>query len=196
MKESTLKLLLVFLAVFCFAFSWAHTRSQLQTVQNKWIVVDTTTSAGNGPLDLAVNEMTYLTVVDAIIADSCDDGDISIYLIPQSYNSGRFRCLGISDNNAITYQIYLGTLDEGTDCELVKAGQLAFTIGTQVSTHTGYEFADAVTVTEYSWVKSWGSSSPGGDDVAEAALDLMGADLLVVAATTSDCNCMLLIKGF
>ncbi len=178
------------LVAICYAAD--QVRSESHTVQNRWVVVDTTTTAGDEPNDLAVDERTYLTV---LAATEGGDDEISTYPISTAMNAGRFRCIGYSEQN-VTHQIYLGTLGGGTNCELVKAGQLAWAVGTQVSTTTGYEMADAVTVTSYCWTKSWSSATPGSELVAEATIDLMGADILVVVPTVSDCNSRLLFKGF
>lgn len=174
---------------------------QLHTAKNTWVVIDATTSSGDEPNDLAVDERTYATVSAA--AEGGDD-EISIYgdsaaerIVMSSWNAVRFRCIGITDNGTATYQIYLGTLGiGGTDCELVKAGQLAFVVGTQVSTTSTYELADAVTVTAYCWSKSWGYSNPGSELVAEAKIDLMGADIIVAVPTTASADCKLIAKGY
>lgn len=198
---------LIMLAVLILAppcFSTERAVNKLITAQNTWVIVDNTTSDGNEPNDLTVDERTYNLVVDAIAtakdldaSGSEGDGEISIfYPIPKTYNAGRFRCSGVTESNSVIHQIYLGTLGGGADCELVKAGQLAWTIGTQVSTVSTYEMADAVTVTPYCWTKSWDTASPSGNLVAEASVDFMGADILVVVTSTSECNSKLLLKGF
>jgi hypothetical protein len=177
---------------------------QLHTGKNTWVVLDATTSSGTEPSDLAVGERTYTTIVAAIAAASSGDEEISIYgdslaelQILESWNNARFRCIGVTNNQTVTYQIYLGTLGVGgTDCEVVKAGQLAFTIGQQVSSTSTYKLADTLTVTASDWAKSWTSSSPGGDKVAEAAIDMMGADIIVAVASTAGCDCKLLAKGY
>jgi len=185
------------LAGVAWAIDLVH--SETRTPQAKWQVVDTTTSADAEATDLAVTERTYATVVAAIAAATAGvgDGEISIYRIPDGFNAARFRCIGITGDGTATYQIYFGTLAvRGTDCELAKAGQLAFVIGTQASITSGYELADAVTVTSYCWPVSWGSASPSGNLVAEASIDLLGADILIAVPTTASANCKLLIKGF
>jgi len=168
----------------------------LLSSQVAWNTIDATTSAGTEPTDLAVTERTYVTVVAAIAADASGDGEISYARIPPTWNALRFRAIGITENGTATYQIYLGTLAAGTDCELAKAGQLAFVIGTQASITSGYELADAVTVTAADWAKSWGSASPGSDQCAEAAIDIMGADLVMVVPTTASADCKLIVKGY
>lgn len=178
---------------------WAVDRvySETRTPQDKWQVIDTTSSAGTEPTDLAVTERTYTTVLTAIAAAASGDDEIAVFPIQGGWNAIRLRCIGITDNGTITYQIYLGTLaNRGTDCELVKAGQLAFVIGTQVSVTSTYEMADAVTVTSYCWPKSWGVASPGAELVAEATIDLIGADVLIAVPTVASCDAKLLGKGF
>lgn len=175
----------------------------MMSSQIAWQVLDATTVANAEPDDLAVTERTYLTVLEAI-ADSVAAGDadtdpndeISVVRIPPTWNTVRFRCIGASDGGAITHQIYFGTLGNGTDCELSKAGQLAWVIGSQVSTTTDYELADTlVLTTSSSWNKTWGSQSPTGNLVAEAVIDVLGADLIVIVTTVTDVNCKLLAKG-
>ncbi len=191
MKKKIIAIVVILLLVaVCYAAD--QVRSESHTVQNRWVVVDSTSTAGDEPNDLTVSERTYLSYDDAAEGG---DAEISIYKISTAMNTGRFRCIGYSEEN-VTHQIYLGTLGGGTNCELVKAGQLAWAVGTQVSTTTDYEMADAVTVTSYCWTKSWSSSTPGSELVAEATIDLMGADILVIVPTVSDCNSRLLFKGF
>jgi len=176
---------------------------QLHTAHDTWIVIDTTTSAGDEPTDLAVTERTLTTVAAAVAAAVGGDDEISIYgdtgdeqSAMLSVNIARFRCIGITDDASVTYQIYLGTSNAGSNCELSKAGQLAFTIGQQASTTSTYELADAITVTNGGWPKVFVSTNPGSNGVAEAAIDLMGADLIVAVPTTAECDCQLLMKGY
>jgi len=187
-------LILGIVAVLCIAAT--KLGEALITNQFEWVVVESCTSSGTEPTDLAVGERTYKTVVAAIAAAASGDDEIEIFRIPQYYNGGIFECIGISDNNSVTHQIYLGTLGNNDDCEIVKAGQLAWTIGTQVSTTSTYELADAVTATAYCWTSSWSSSTPGSELVAQARIDFMGADILVVVTTTSACDSKLLLKGY
>lgn len=173
----------------------------LMTNQIPWVVVETCTSDGNEPTDLAVTERTYLTVLavspTALTGGgSEDDAEIEIFRIPPWWNGGIFECIGITDNNTVTHQIYLGTLGDDSDCELVKVGQLAWTIGTQVSTVSGYELADTLTVTSYCWTSSWSSTSPTGELAAQASLDFKGADIMVIVTTVSTCDSKLKVKGF
>lgn len=173
---------------------------QLHSGRSAWVIVDATTSDGKEPNDLGVDERTYAAVVAAVTAAaSTTDGDIeiSVYPIPTWVNTGRFRSGAITDNDTATYQIYLGSLGPGgTDCDVVNAGQLVFTFGTQESTVADCNLADAVAVTPYCWPKSWGSvTNPDADLVAEADLDFMGADVLITLATETSTNCWLFMKG-
>ena len=177
---------------------------QTHTAQNGWFTLASVASAGDEPNDLAVGERTYATVAAAIVAAASGDGKIVIY--GDSYaeranmlscNVMCFRCTGITDAANIVWSIYLGTLETGdTDCALAYAGELDFTVGTQASLTSGYEFADTLVVTDGDWVKTWGSSNPENNRVAEAAIDLMGADLIVAVPTAAACNCKLLMKGY
>ncbi len=177
---------------------------QVHTKRNTWVTVDTTSSTGTEPTDLAVTERTYQTVKTAITAAVSGDDEISVYDIPRSWNAIRLRAIGITNDGTATYQIYLGTLGDGNrdidsttaDCELAYAGQLAFVIGTQVSTTNTYELADTVTVTSSDWPFSWTTKSPTGNRVAETVIDLMGTDVLIAVPTTVSADCKLIAKGF
>ena len=176
---------------------------QLHTDKGRWVIIDATTSTGTEPTDLAADERTYTTVVAAIAAASSGDEEISIYgdsyaeqRVMCSWNGVRFRAIGITNNGTATWQIYAGTKGSGTNCELAKVGQLAFTIGQQASTTASYEMADTVTVTVSDWISTWSSKSPASDTVAEASVDLMGADLIVAVCTTATADCKLIAKGY
>lgn len=176
----------------------------VQTARPSWVAIDTTSSTGDEPTDLGVAERTYQTVKAAQIADVGGDGEISIFDVPRGWNAIRIRAQGITDNGTYTVQVYLGTLGDGNrdtdsttaDCELAYAGQLAFVVGTQGAVTATYEMADAVTVTASDWAKEWASSSPGGERVAEATIDLMGADLIVIVPTVASADSKLLARGF
>jgi len=177
---------------------------EVQTARNAWSVFDATVlSAGDEPNDLAVSERTYLTALAA--AEGGDSKILTLLLhsgTRQGWNTVKFRCRGITDNGTATFQIYLGTLGgapvtDVTDCELVKVGQLAFTIGTQVSTLATYEMADTVVVTEsMSSARSWQKASPTSELVAEADLNLIGADVIFAVPTVASADCQLLVSGF
>lgn len=181
----------------------------LTTNQVGWKVLDTTTMAGSEPNDLTATKgaggyggRTYA----AVIADTNSGAlEVSVVTIPQTWNGIKFRCIGVTDNNTVTYQIYAGTIADvntdgkiptGSNCALVNIGQLAFTIGGQVSDTSGYNFADQVTVTSYTTTKSWISYGAANDRVAQATIDLEGENILVLVPTTCNCNCKLLGKGF
>lgn len=176
---------------------------QVHTPRNTWVVIDATDS-GETVGNLGVTERTYQTVLAAIATGTNNDDEISIYDIPRSWNAARFRCIGKTDGGVITYQVWLGTLGDGNrhtdsttaDCELAYAGQLAFVIGQQASTTTDYELADTVTVTASDWPATWTSKTPTGNRVAEATIDLMGADVMVVLASAINCDAKLLGKGY
>lgn len=175
---------------------------QLHTAQDGWVTLATTASAGDEPTDLAADERTYSTVDAAITAAVGGDEKIVIYGDSgseirelTSWNHARFRCIGITNNATVTYQVYLGTLDGGTNCNLAYAGQLAFTLGQQASTVTGYELADTLTATASDNEKPWIRSSPGSDRVATGRIDIGGADLIVIVPTTVSCDARLLGKG-
>lgn len=189
---------------------------QLHTARFIWVVLDTTSSAGDEPVDIDDSEasrsvggdVTYQRVKTLIAAAANGDHEISVFDVPRNWNGARFRAIGITDGATVTYQVYAGTLGDGNrdidsttaDCELAYIGQYAFTIGTQASTTSTYEMADTLVVTPSDWTKpASGSdvvSSPTGNRVAEGRVDLIGADVLVFVPTVVTADCKLLGKGF
>lgn len=260
--------------------------SALVTMQNSWLIVDETTSAGTQPTALGEDELKKLRLDIAIAAASSGDDEISTFLIPSKWNSIRFRSVNITaDSGNVVYELYLGTLGGGVECDLIYVGQLNFTSGDQDSqyyqivftlggadgagyipqpgdTVTGndsgetavivsivetastwsagtaagtityrsstgtftsqetvsikrrnrvlasnalkhansdlvlFEWADTLTVTAKSWGATWSSFSPADDTIAEAELDVKGADFLVILPSTCDADAKLLIKGY
>ena len=170
--------------------------SALMSSQIVWQVLDTTTSTGTTPTALGVAERTYLTVVAAQAADASGDGEISYTKIPPTWNGIRIRCIGITDGADIAYDVHAGTIGNEDDCELALVGTLTYIIGTQASITSGYEMADTLTVTAADWTATAGASSPTGNGVADYAINLLGADFIVVVPVTIDVNCKLLIKGY
>ena len=176
----------------------------VHTVRTTWVAIDDTSSTGDEPTDLAVSERTYQTVKTAIGTGASGDDEISVFDIPRGWNAIRLRAQGITDNGTYTVQIYLGTLGDGNrdvdsttaDCELAYAGQLAWVVGTQGAVTATYEMADTVVVTPSDWTKDWTSSSPASERVAEAFIDLMGADVIVIVPTVASADSKLLARGF
>lgn len=168
----------------------------LMSSQIVWQVLDTTTSAGTTPTALGVTERTYKTVVAAKAADANGDGEISYTKVPPTWNGIRIRCIGITEEADIAYDIHVGTLGNEDDCELALVGTLTYVIGTQASITTGYEMADTLTVTSADWTATAGSSTPTGNGLADYAINLLGADFIVVVPVTVDVDCKLLIKGY
>jgi hypothetical protein len=177
--------------------------ASLATPQETWAVAETCTSAGAEPNALAVTERTFITLV---AANEGGDDEIEIYMIPKWVNGLRFRAIGITENGTYTVNIRAGTLGGGTDynkaisdslnSNTALVGTLAFVIGTQTSATTSYELADTVTITASGWPATWASKSPGGDAVAEAMIDMMGADFIAIIPTTCSADAKLLVKGY
>jgi len=254
----------------------------LHTMQNAWQIVDETTSAGTEPTALALLELKKSRLDIAIAAAASGDDEISTFMIPPKWNGLRFRSANITiDSGNVVYDLYLGTLGGGTECDLVYVGQLSFTSGKQLSSYyqiaftsggtyvpkpgdivTGntseetavvvsvllssgawadgdaagtiqyrsssgtftsgetisivnylgvtqsnvlthaasdlvdFEWADTLTVTAKSWGASWSSVSPADDTIAEAELDVKGADFLVILPSTCDADAKLFVKGY
>ena len=188
-------------------FDKAGTRvdpGSVHTARPEWVEVASTLSAGDEPTDLGVAERTYQTAKTAQIADVGGDGKIAFYDVPRESNAIRLRAMGITGDGTYTIQVYFGTLGDGNrdtddtlaDCELAYAGQLAFVIGTQASVTATYKMADTVVATGPDWAKSWIVSNPGQNRVAEAFIDLMGADLVVIVPTEISANAKLIARGF
>ena len=179
---------------------------ELNTGQNLWVVLNTVDATGDEPTDLADDERTYQTVLAAIVTGASGDEKIETYDVRSHWNGARFRCIGITENATATFIIYGGTRDTRLaasvgDCELVPLGQLAFVIGTQASTTSTYEMADTVVVTldgvaDDEWLSDWGTVSTASDRVAEASVDLLGIDTLVLVPTEASADCKLIVKGF
>ncbi len=212
MKKFFIGLICV-LMIFAIGASRTLQQNKLVTHREVWRVGETCTSAGAEATALAVNERTFQTVL-AVIAAATDrstaDGEIEWFIVPNGWNSARFTAIGITDNGTYTVDVFSGTLGGGIkvtdnlaqanakldDCNLTHIGTLAFVIGTQVSTASTYELADAVTVTTKDATTSWTSASNAADDTAEAKIDLQGADVLIFVPTTCSADSKLLIKGY
>ncbi len=185
-------------------------RGQLRTPRFRWEVLATTLSAGTAPNDIdsdtrgSGGDVTYQQVKTLIVAAANGDDKISMFDIPGAWNGGVFRARGITDGAAVTYQMYAGTLGDGNrhadvtaaDCVLAYLGQLAFTIGTQLSDRSGYLMADTLVITSSDWSHLWRQSSPTGNRVAEGRIYLGRADLLVCVPTTVEADCQLLGTGY
>jgi hypothetical protein len=173
---------------------------ELETSVSTWQILDSTSSAGTEPTALGVTERTYLTVRAAIAAAASGDEEISVFRITRSSrtkaNAIRIRALGITDGGTATYDVFSGTLADSSDCELMYLGTLAFTIGTQASTIATYELGDTLVVTTGDATVSWTSTSSATNRIAEATIDLQGADLLILVPTTVTADCKLLGKFY
>lgn len=107
----------------------------LHTIQNGWVILESENSADTQATALTKAKRTKKIVEALILAAASGDDNISVFEIPATWNGGRFRSIGITDNGAAEYEIYLGSTGGADDCELTYAGQLAFVTGTQVSTY-------------------------------------------------------------
>ncbi len=152
-KESKMKrLVIIFLLILASVCQGRTVRrvkeiqgSVLHTIQSAWVVVDETTTTGTEPTALAKGERTKKLVDAAIATAASGDDEISTFIIPAAWNALRFRAVGTTDNDAMTHQVYLGTLGGEADCELVYAGQLVWTVGTKVSTYYQITFTSGGT---------------------------------------------------
>lgn len=173
--------------------------SVLDTSISSWSSINSVLSADGNATDLAVSQRTHVTAQAAITAAVNNQDQISVIRIAgnptSSANAIRFRCIGVTADTVCTYNVYSGTLQSNPDCELSLLGTLSFTIGTQVSTTTGYELADQLAVTEGDTSASFINTTSAADErVAETFIDLQGSDILVIVPTAVGSDCKLLGK--
>lgn len=171
-----------------------------ETYTGGWDVINEIQSSGDEPTDLAVDERTYSGVLSVIEAEAGGDEKISYKQLTRSYitkaNSIRFRCMGKTADTTVTYDIYVGNVGRSDDCALTYLGQLSFTVGTQSSTYSDYEYADQVSITEGDTNADWVHKSAADNRVAEAGINLHGDDLLVIVPSTSGSDSKLQAKYF
>jgi len=142
--------LLLLLPGLCFAQAihspGPNERSILHTVKSAWLVMDETSSAGDEPTALGEDELKKSRLDIAIAAAASGDGEISTFILPSKWNWLRFRSVNITkDSGNVIYDIYLGTLGGGVECDLVYAGQLDFTSGDQDSSYYQITFTSGGT---------------------------------------------------
>ncbi len=186
----------------------------LHTARKQWEIAGSVVVAGDNPADLTVSTRTYKTAKAAQIAALSGNEKIVIFDIPREVNGLRFRCRGVTEGAAVTWQIYVGTLGDGfrdvdstdQDCDLAYLGQLAYVIGAQVAIDA-LLIADTLTITESDWGKRWGYSINDGSTrppstitntnrISEGWIDLMGADLIVAVPTVIGIDAKLVLKGY
>jgi hypothetical protein len=179
--------------------------TRLQTARGIWEVGQTCLSAGDEPTALAVGERTFKTITAAIAADVSGDGKISFFYPDAWANGLRFTAIGITNDGTYTVMLYAGTLGgrpgDGSpaldDCNFSYLGSLAFIIGQQASSTSGYEMAQSVTVTDGDTAAAWtDEGTVDSDRTCEARIDILGADVIVIVPTVCTANSQLLIKGF
>lgn len=211
--KKLIALSIMMVAVLCAGAVRVGQLNRLSTHHGIWTVVETCTSADDETTALAVGERTFQTVLAAILAegDRTDkDGEIEWLIVPTEWNTVRFAAIGITEDGTYTVDVHSGTLPtstkvtddlvkaiaRGDDCNLTHIGTLAFVIGTQVSTTSTYELADAVTVTTKDATVSWTAASNAADDTAEARIDLQGANVLIFVPTACSADSKLLATGY
>ncbi len=176
---------------------------QLFTARSRFVTLDSTASGATASA-LGVTNRTYQAVKTLIAAAANNNDEISIFDIPRSWNGAIFNAIGVTENSTVAWDLHTGTLGEGNldsastsaDCALAYLGRLTFTIGTQGSLVSTFEFADTVTATPSDKVSTWGSKSPGSNRKAEARIDLDSDDLLIAVPITATSDCKLLGKGY
>jgi hypothetical protein len=213
MKKFIVMFLSVLFITACFASEEVHpidkdgTRvdpGAVHTARVRWVQIDTSTGSLTMPSDLSTIERTYQAAKTIQAANAGNDGEISFFDIPRSWNTIRLRAMGLTENVSYVTAIYFGTLGDGNrdidstsvDAELSLAGNITWTIGAASSTVTGYRMADTVAVATDTWVKAWETDSFGNNRVAEALINLTGADIMVVVPTTAASDSILIGKGY
>ncbi len=98
----------------------------------------------------------------------------------------------------VTYRSSTGTF---TGLETVSIKRANRVLASNAYKHANsdlvlFEWADTLVVTAKSWGATWSSVSPADDTIAEAELDVKGADFLVMLPSTCDADAKLLIKGY
>ena len=59
-----------------------------------------------------------------------------------------------------------------------------------------FEFADTLVITaDKTWIRSWGSTSPVGNLVAMASIDVFNADIVIIVTTVTSVDSKLFISG-
>jgi hypothetical protein len=85
---------------------------------------------------------------------------------------------------------------ENLDIANSSATSIASNVATIGGDLTHFELADTLTITNATtWPKSWGSTSPTGNLVANASIDILNADLLVIVPTAASADSKLLASG-
>jgi hypothetical protein len=106
-----------------------------------------------------------------------------------------------ADGDAAGTILYRSASGTFTSSETVKITDYLGVTKSDVLTHAAsdlvdFELADTLTATAKSWGSSWTSTSPADDTNAEAEIDTMGADYMVILTSTCTADAKLLIKGF
>lgn len=112
----------------------------LHTIQTAWVIAETENSGDTEADVLSDTERTKAIVDRLIAANSNNDGQMSLFILPAEWNVVQFRGIGITNNLALTHQIYFGTVIGQGDCEFSHVGQLAWTIGLQTSIYDQIAF--------------------------------------------------------
>lgn len=173
---------------------------ELSTIVCPWIPICTVLSTGDEPTALDANERTYSAALAAIAANVSGDGKITVFRLSKCIqtkdNAVRFRAIGITADQVLTFDVMSGVLGDNSNCSLSLLGTLSFTIGTQLSDTALYYLADTLTITAGDSCSIWSSKSLADNRIAEAMIDLMGDDVLVIVPTTVGCNGKLLAKFY
>ena len=131
----------------------------LQTVQTRWVIIESENSADTQTDALGATERTKKKVEALIAANANEEAFISVFEIPSSWNGVKFRPIGITDGASLVHEVYFGTRGGSDDCEITYAGSFASTIGTQTSIYSQIAFTSGGTYVPIPGDKVTGNTS-------------------------------------
>ena len=211
MKKLITVLLILLVSAFCLRSEARWNESTkldeqvLVTAQKGWQVAGEN-STGVAVTALAADERTFKLIQAAVVAGAGNDEDIDFYDVPLWANGARFTAIGITNDGDYVVEILVGSMEvnvssaisDGTqNSNTAILGTLAFIIGQQASTLTGYEMAQSVIATKGDVAAVWTKGGTiNSDRTCEAYIDLHGATFLVISGTTVDADSKLFVKFF
>jgi len=166
----------------------------LKTIRMPWInigVIDATAAAADDTLAVGERNLTTNAGLDNFVYKE----------IPTGINTIEVSFLTSTNNDDLTYiDVWLGRLDSDGKADLSRACTLDVTTGQQassISSLSGLEYADTITITNNKWLKTVAAVEPGTDAWARLVFDLCGYDLVAFHGYgTFDRDCTVLISGY
>ena len=155
---------------------------QLHTYQDGWNTVGSFAAATT---TRAVDVRDYTNFVA--------DGNNAVYRIESGWNKIRVRCSSTTDADSTVIDVFLMN---GASDYFNRVATLTFTTGTQTAGTSGYEFADGCAESNANWHNSGSVMNPGGNYVAEWAIDHCGSTYIGFCPTTITHTAILEITGY